>query len=75
MAPLVKLGGDEEIAVLSGALEGAPITLGTSARRYMDVARERLGPDAFEAGAATGRTMGQAQARAFAIEKVGAKTF
>ncbi|MEL7097527.1 MAG: adenylate/guanylate cyclase domain-containing protein [Pseudomonadota bacterium] len=75
LAPLAKLGGDAEIAVLSGALEAAPITLGTSARRYMDVARERLGDDAFETGAARGRSMGQSDARAFAIDHVGAMEF
>ncbi len=72
LAPLAKLKAYEEIAVISGALQNAPLNLGGSARGYIATARGRLGAEAFDEAAARGVAFDQAEARAYAIEVVGA---
>ncbi len=71
--PLAKLEADEELAVISGALQDAPVSTRVSADRYIEAARDRLGHQAFDAAVERGRKYDLAEARAYAIETLGAR--
>ena len=73
IAPLAKLKADEQLAVISGALQDAPISLGSSARRFIEIARDRFGHAAFDAAAEQGKQFDQAKARTYAIDTIGSR--
>ncbi|MDP6832785.1 MAG: AAA family ATPase [Alphaproteobacteria bacterium] len=73
LAPLAKLKADEELAVIYGALQDAPVKLGGSVRRYVEVARDRMGHADFDAAVEHGKKFDQAEARAYAIDTIGTR--
>jgi predicted ATPase/class 3 adenylate cyclase len=69
--PLARLGADECLAVLSGAIESCPVKLRRSSERMaIDEARRRLGEEAFERFRTSGAQLDQGGARAYCIDVV-----
>ena len=69
--PLAKIGADESLGVLSGALQASPVKLRrASEKSAVEEARTRLGAEVFERLQATGAQFDQTAARAYCIDKV-----
>ena len=69
--PLARIGADECLAVLSGAIEAGPVKLRRSSERTaVEEARSRLGPEIFDRLMATGTRFDQVGVRNYCIETV-----
>jgi predicted ATPase/class 3 adenylate cyclase len=69
--PLARLGADQCLAVLSGALEASPVKIRRSSERTaIEAARTRLGPELFDRLKATGVQFDQSEARNYCIDTV-----
>jgi hypothetical protein len=69
--PLARIGSDQCLAVLSGALEASPVKIRRSSERTaLEAARTRLGPELFDRLKATGAQFDQSEARKYCIDTV-----
>jgi hypothetical protein len=69
--PLARIGADESLAVLFGAIEAGPVKIRRSSERTaIEAARSRLGPEIFDRLKATGAQLDQVEARKYCIDTV-----